>query len=303
MNRDEAQRLLSVYATGSLTEAERSALFAAALEDQELFDELAGEQALKEVLDEPGARQRLLAALEPAQHKAWWTRPWPWAAAAACLAVGVFVVISQGPVRPPPQEIAQVMKSAEPAPPVAVVPSAPEPARRKTLPVPAPPAVALQAPTEARKDAIAEVPPRQLADQSVGGAAVGAVQGFAAGGRGGVGAEALRARTEAAPVTLGFGFSYTVLVDGSLQITPAEPGYLTVIAGDRVIFPSNTIPEFMPITIAVPSGTSSLIIGFSRTPAVTGTPVHRDALTGRETDQDPPNGKILIQLSLTPATR
>ena len=71
MTNDEARKLLWRYATGSLTEAERKALFEAALEDQELFDELAGEQALKEVLDEPGARQRLLAALEPPRHRAW----------------------------------------------------------------------------------------------------------------------------------------------------------------------------------------------------------------------------------------
>ena len=60
MTPDEARKLLGGYATGLLTEAERTALFAAALEDQELFEELAGEQALKEVLDEPGARQRLM---------------------------------------------------------------------------------------------------------------------------------------------------------------------------------------------------------------------------------------------------
>ena len=72
MTRDEARQLLGGYATGSLTEAEREALFEAALEDQELFEELAGEQALKEVLDEPGARQRLIAALEPPRrHRVW----------------------------------------------------------------------------------------------------------------------------------------------------------------------------------------------------------------------------------------
>ena len=56
MTADEARKLLGGYATGSLTEAERKVLFEAALQDQELFDELAGEQVLKEVLDEPGTR-------------------------------------------------------------------------------------------------------------------------------------------------------------------------------------------------------------------------------------------------------
>ena len=61
MSQDETRKLLGGYATDSLTEAERRVLFEAALQDQELFDELAGEQVLKEVLDEPGARQRLIA--------------------------------------------------------------------------------------------------------------------------------------------------------------------------------------------------------------------------------------------------
>jgi hypothetical protein len=64
MTPDEAKQLLGGYATGSLTEAERKALFAAALEDQELFEELAGEQDLLEILALPGAKERLAAALE-----------------------------------------------------------------------------------------------------------------------------------------------------------------------------------------------------------------------------------------------
>ncbi len=65
MTRDEAKRLLGGYATGSLTDQERQALFDAALDDQELFDELAGEEDLKEILALPGAKQRLTAALSP----------------------------------------------------------------------------------------------------------------------------------------------------------------------------------------------------------------------------------------------
>ena len=113
MTPDDARKLLGGYATGSLTEAERKALFEAALEDQELFDELAGEQVLKEVLDEPGARQRLLAALEPPRkHRAWL---WVPAAATVAIAVVIGVVISQRTPPPePPQQIAQVLKSPEP---------------------------------------------------------------------------------------------------------------------------------------------------------------------------------------------
>jgi hypothetical protein len=288
MTTDEARKLLGAYATGSLSEAEKTALFQAALEDQELFDELAGEQVMKEVLDEPGARQRLLHALEPARFKA---ATWGlWAATAVVAAVGVAVVISVR-TRPTPQQIAQVLKTPEP-----VAEVAPPPLQRKAAPspVPTPPSV----------PKLADQPPAEPVPQAKPLAAADAIQEFAAVGRGGAAVGgALRAKNEAATVTLGFGFSYTVLVGGSLQITPAEPGYLTVIADDRVVFPSSAVTEFIPITIAVPSGAKSLIIGFSRTPAVTGTPVPRDALTGRETDQDPPNGRILIQLSLTPATQ
>src|ERR1017187_7593148 len=41
MSREEIQKLLGGYATDTLSEAERRALFEAAIEDQELFDALA----------------------------------------------------------------------------------------------------------------------------------------------------------------------------------------------------------------------------------------------------------------------
>src|ERR1700676_830118 len=139
MTPDEARKLVGGYATGSLTEAERSALFQAALKDQDLFDELAGEQALKDALEESGTRQRLLAALEPPAHRAaWWLRPWPWAAVAVTLATVIGIVVSQRTPQAPPPQIAQVMKSPEPV----GAPAAPKPARapvaRKAPPPPPP---------------------------------------------------------------------------------------------------------------------------------------------------------------------
>jgi hypothetical protein len=65
MSSAEIQKLLGGYATDTLTDAERRALFEAALTDQELFDVLAKEQALQDVLGDPAARMGLLAALEP----------------------------------------------------------------------------------------------------------------------------------------------------------------------------------------------------------------------------------------------
>jgi hypothetical protein len=95
MSREDIARLLGGYATGTLTPEEQQALLAAALEDQALFDELAREQALRDLLREPAARAQLLAALE--DHPRWYRRFGDWrfgdwmmrpaalTAAAACL--------------------------------------------------------------------------------------------------------------------------------------------------------------------------------------------------------------------------
>jgi len=66
MTRIDAEKLLGGHATGTLTEAERAALFAAALDHQEVFDALMDEEALRELLADPAAKAQLLAALAPA---------------------------------------------------------------------------------------------------------------------------------------------------------------------------------------------------------------------------------------------
>lgn len=63
MSADEARQLLGGYATGNLSPAEREALFLAALEHQEVFDELVREQEWKELLDDPTMRLDLIEAL------------------------------------------------------------------------------------------------------------------------------------------------------------------------------------------------------------------------------------------------
>lgn len=65
MTLDEARRLLPGYATGTLDEAQRKALFTAALEHQELFEELMEEQPLLELLADPDARAELIEASAP----------------------------------------------------------------------------------------------------------------------------------------------------------------------------------------------------------------------------------------------
>ena len=61
---DDVRKLLGGYATGTLSDEEKQALFAAALEDDALFAALADEEALRELLDEGAARAQLLRAAE-----------------------------------------------------------------------------------------------------------------------------------------------------------------------------------------------------------------------------------------------
>jgi hypothetical protein len=297
MTPDEARKLPGGYATGSLTEAERAALFEAALHDQDLFDELSGEQVLKEVLDEPGARQRLLAALEPPAHRAaWWL--WPSAAAAVTLAVVILLMVSNRTIPPPPQQIAQVTKSPEPE---AVPPTRPPPAPKPRLrqpqlqepSPPPPPPPAAKPPTEERELLVDKLE----ADASARGGAVGGFGGARSK------ASALRAENAVVSVPSGFAFNYAVRADGYLEIVPAARGFLSVTAHDAVIFPSGAVSAGTPLRIPIPADAASLVIGFSVTPGITGSPVRRDGAAGTVTDQDPPNGRIIIELFLTPATR
>ena len=62
MRPEDIRKLLGGYATGTRTAEERQALFEAALDDQELFDALAKEQPLRDLLEDPAARAHLLAA-------------------------------------------------------------------------------------------------------------------------------------------------------------------------------------------------------------------------------------------------
>ncbi len=63
MTQDEIRKLLGGYATNALTANERQILFEAALEDQELFNALQNEDALRELLDDPVSREQVRRAL------------------------------------------------------------------------------------------------------------------------------------------------------------------------------------------------------------------------------------------------
>lgn len=64
MKREDIERLLALYAADALTDAERKELYAAALQDQALFDQLAEEDSIRELVAMPGAKARLIASLE-----------------------------------------------------------------------------------------------------------------------------------------------------------------------------------------------------------------------------------------------
>ncbi|MEP7361687.1 MAG: hypothetical protein ABI972_00395, partial [Acidobacteriota bacterium] len=63
MNHSDLEKLLGGYMTGTLTEAENSALMRAALDDQQLFDAMADGEALRDALADPVFRARLRARL------------------------------------------------------------------------------------------------------------------------------------------------------------------------------------------------------------------------------------------------
>ena len=209
-------------------------------------------------------RQRLLVALEPPKrHRAWL---WTGAAATAAIAVviGIGIVVSHR-TPPPPQQIAQVLKSPEPveAPVAAPVtpPPVPKPVERKAAPAPPPAPVAesLKDPQKAESENRVAEQVQQAQPLVAPQAATGAVRQFAA-----------------ARVASVFGFNYAVGADGFLVVTPTAFGFLYVTADDTVISPSAAVNPGTAVRVAIPSNATRLVIAFSMTPGITGAPVRRD---------------------------
>jgi hypothetical protein len=174
MNRDDIQKLLGGYATGTLTAEEQQTLFEAALDDQELFDALAREQALRDLLRDPAAKTQLIAALDQ-RHLGWYerlVRGWrPLAAAAAMAGVGaIAIVMWQGARSPRPVLVAQF--SPPPAGATSAMPAPAEPSAT-------PPAANLEREPAATRDISApairekDAPPGRLARESPAKVAVG----------------------------------------------------------------------------------------------------------------------------------
>ncbi len=138
MNRQDIEKLLGGYATGTLTPEEREALFTAALEDQTLFDALAREEPLRELLQDPIAKARLRAALQ--ETKVPWyharLRPALLAVAIAGIAV-VAVVVERQSARRPELASARLPKPVMPEPVPSPLPRALE--KKAVPPLPASP--------------------------------------------------------------------------------------------------------------------------------------------------------------------
>ena len=138
MSEHDLEKLLGGFAADTLTSEEKQTLYAAALQDQQLFNALADEQALKELLSDPDVRRRLLASLEQKSVSGagdslswldWFRRPaglaFAGGLAAAALAVVLGIRIYQDSLRQAAQSVAtEESKPTAPPPPI---PSASQP--------------------------------------------------------------------------------------------------------------------------------------------------------------------------------
>jgi hypothetical protein len=283
MSRDDIQKLLGGYATGTLTAEEQRALYQAALEDQELFDALAREEALREVLSDPSARAHLLAAMDEAPapwYRQWW-RPMVVVAAALLMVAGVAVWQSArtprprrmaklelpplpaaepskgAPVLPPPPELARAAPPAlAPFPLPAAMPAGPPPPPASAAPAAKPPQVEAAAAPLASDQAVAVsngALGMQQARSQTGARFVPTVNGLVAGNNAalqGVVTDATGAPVRSANVTvksLATGESVTASTDerGAFR-APEVPGTTYQISAAAPGFRTATMTEITP---------------------------------------------------------
>jgi hypothetical protein len=137
MSEHDLEKLLGGFAADTLTPEEKKTLYTAALQDQQLFNALADEQAFKELLADPDVRRRLLASLEQKNASGaggslswldWFRRPsglaFAGGLAAAALAVVLGVRIYQDSLRQAAQPVAteEAKPASQPATPQAIEP-------------------------------------------------------------------------------------------------------------------------------------------------------------------------------------
>jgi hypothetical protein len=296
---DDILDLLGRYATGSLTEEERKRLFDAAIDDQELFEQLLQEQDIKQLLDQPGARERMIHALEPPRRKTAWIFG---IAATAALSVVLMVMlmrpapkppqIAETKVPPPPSTAVQTESApapvAEPQPtpapkakavenrreePAADKPQKDaekkeaEPARDAVaLPAPAaappPPVVAPRPAAPARAAASSQAAEVQAAASQVQQNQVvsGPKQRIAAAGR------LITPATAADEKAPAFGFHYSTDIQGHLSIIPAADGFLFVKSNDgKVLFGPKLSAAGIIVDLPIADTVTSVTITFSET--------------------------------------
>jgi len=164
VTQDEIHKLLGGYAADELTEEERGALFQAALEDQELFNALQNEDALKELLADPVTRGQLRAALSAKPRAFHWRRWMVGVAVPAAIALAAVVMMNRAHA-PKLVAMKEAAKETVPEKVAALPPPAPAPKKQaasKARPVtPAPPAAPPPSETAARLE------PRVLATPAI----------------------------------------------------------------------------------------------------------------------------------------
>jgi hypothetical protein len=294
MKPGDAEKLLGGYAAGTLTPEETRALFAAALEDQQLYEALFREEPLRELLADPVARANLLAELD-VLPKPWYYRDvHPGIIAAAISAVVIVVLgVKFWPVRTalPISVVSQATELPQPA--KSALPTAlfeeHQAATGTAKPLPAPPVVAVApSPSElpsAINDVLAQSSARPAPPDSTPGVATDAAivrpQAFA----------------RAAVMPAALAVRYTILkklvtgefapVDPAreleagdetlIRLEPSESGFLYVLersdSGDWRPISSDRVQASAPYTVpksgtfhAERPGPREFLVVFSRQP-------------------------------------
>jgi hypothetical protein len=140
MTQDEIRKLLGGYATDALTADERRMLFEAALDDQELFNALGNEDALRELLDDPVSRdqvRRALAGPIASKRPRFSSRRWlVGVAIPAAVAVILIIMMNRANaprlIAPAPQTMATNIAPGAPAEVTAKLEPAPKEARKQS---------------------------------------------------------------------------------------------------------------------------------------------------------------------------
>lgn len=275
MRPEEMRKLVGGYATGTLTPEERRALMEAALADQSLFDELAREQPLKDLLEDPLARRQLLDAVcEKPTLVAWWKRPATWALAGGLATAAVLVTVLVRPRVEPPKAEPVLIAKREEAPRMAPMPAEPVrelAGRRKAEPV-ARNEEAKSLPAVEAKDAVAEMPAQPVA---VSAALEDASRQFA------VGAVAMKRASAPAPAAVPYRLQRADAVgnyaeqppqtvfgrEDRLRVVfdPPQDGHLRVTSGSNLVLLDADVLGGVPSTIDVPAGEGRLTVTFTGT--------------------------------------